>query len=70
LRELEEAINDAENWEETKREDGWEDRRTEPIIISDIDGKKVEISRETFERLIIEEECKKVMEEVKRNDKK
>jgi ABC-type long-subunit fatty acid transport system fused permease/ATPase subunit len=50
LREMEETINNPENWKEAKKEEGWEDRRAEqrnPVFFVDpLFGGKVKLTEE------------------------
>jgi peptide/bleomycin uptake transporter len=60
LRELEEAIDDPENWKESKKEEGWKDRRAEPrtpvYFVDPLFDGKVELTEE--EVAIIRESIK------------
>jgi len=51
LRELEETIDNPENWKESVKEKGWEDRRRK-IVTIDATGKTIELSREDIEKIL------------------
>ena len=51
LQELENTIDDPENWKEQKREKGWGDRRRK-IITVDANGRTIELSRADVEKIL------------------
>jgi peptide/bleomycin uptake transporter len=51
LLELENKINNPLNWEEPKKEEGWDDRRHK-IVSVDATGHKIEMTREKLEALL------------------
>lgn len=53
IQELEKSINDPKNWEEYKKEEGWEDRRLNVSAV-DVHGQKIEISRKELRKLLEE----------------
>ncbi|MCK9351855.1 MAG: hypothetical protein M0P76_03620 [Candidatus Pacebacteria bacterium] len=51
ITELEKSINNPKNWEEAKKEEGWEDRRRKTVTV-DAGGRTVELSRGDLEKIL------------------
>ncbi len=52
LKELEETINNPDNWEMERKENGWEDRRVGNNFVTDQSGKKIALSLDELSLLL------------------
>lgn len=51
LKELEDTIDNPENWKEPVKEEGWDDRRRKVVTV-DANGRMIELSREDIEKML------------------